>query len=51
MARKVAVTLQDQDKEYAAVECLYEYDMRVVVSSNKPVNDGDMVRLDEASTK
>lgn len=51
VARKVTVTVTDKDNDYAAVEGIYENNPRIIVSGSKPVNDGDMVRLDEASTK
>lgn len=57
VARKVAVTITDQNNEYAAVEFTassdgyIDYNAKIILSSNKPVNDGDMVRLGEESTK
>lgn len=50
IARKIPVTVQDQNNELAAVDGIYENDVRVIVSGSKPVHDGDMVRLDEEST-
>lgn len=51
VARKVPVEIQDKDENYAALSEIYESNPRIVVSSSKPVNDGDMVRLSEESTK
>ncbi len=51
VARKLTVTVTDKNNEYAAIEGMFENDPRIIVSGTKPVNDGDMVRLDEASTK
>ncbi|MDL2219523.1 hypothetical protein LJC04_04185 [Ruminococcaceae bacterium OttesenSCG-928-O06] len=52
VARKVEVTVAAQDDKYAALDgSFYEYDVKVIVSSTKPVSDGDMVRLGEESTQ
>ncbi|MFV0412711.1 MAG: hypothetical protein ACK5L3_05495 [Oscillospiraceae bacterium] len=51
VARKVTVTIQDQDKTNAAIDGIYENNARIVVSSTKPVSDGDMVRISEESSK
>ena len=51
VARKVPVTVVDQNSDYAAIEGLYENSPRIVLTSSKPVNDGDMVRIGEDSTR
>lgn len=51
VARKQTVTIMDKDKNYAAIEGIYEQNARIVVSAGKPVNDGDMVRIDDEGAK
>lgn len=53
IARKVTVTVQDKNEQYAAIDGggNIDYDARIIVSSTKPVNDGDMVRIDEESSR
>lgn len=42
----VPVTVKDKDSELMSVESSLFYDDRVVISSNKPISEGDRVRLE-----
>lgn len=43
---KMAVTVEEQDSQSVAVEGAFLGDEQVVVSSNKPIEEGDRVRLE-----
>ena len=47
MAKKVSVTVIDRDEEYAAVQTSMPSDARIITGTNKYVEDGDRVRLEE----
>ncbi len=51
IAVKTPVTVLEQNSEYAAIDGLYDSQARIVLSSSKPVNDGDMVRVSEESSR
>lgn len=48
---KLPVTVLEQDSEQMAVESSLQYDDKVVVSANKPIAEGDRVRLETEEDK
>lgn len=47
MAKKVPVTVVDRDEEHAAVQTSLPSDARIIAGTNKYVEDGDRIRLEE----
>ncbi len=48
-ATKVDVEILDKNSEYAAIDGFFDWDQQFVLSSNKTLNDGDRVRIQDTS--
>ena len=46
---KVQVEILDKNNEYAAIDGYFDWDQKFVLTSNKTLNDGDRVRIQEES--
>lgn len=49
--KKVEVQILDKNAEYAAIDGYFDWDQQFILSSNKSLNDGDRVRIQNASSE